>query len=194
MPETATLVRFEINITAFLSLFLLISGCGDLSEYENRQVAEALSDSVLTTTFTRNPTMDFLENNRLKLRLTGSSASSTKNNNINITRIGGPVHIDIYNDDGGLDTVVDADSAVYYPQRSVFEMYGGVVVEAPGDRSLRSEFLKWDRNQDRVTTDQFVTLVTPADSLTGNTFSGTSDLSEWNITSSGDGGGRMVID
>ncbi|MFN1833647.1 LPS export ABC transporter periplasmic protein LptC [Balneola sp. MJW-20] len=185
------MVHYKFIIPTLL-LFILIS-CGDLSEYENQQVSEALSDSVLTTTYTGNPEMEFMENNSLKLKLTGSASIATKNNKLNINRIAGPVHIDIYNN-GSLDTTVDADSAVYFPAESVFEMFGSVKVMAPGDKKLFSDYLKWDRDQDRVFTDQFVVLITPTDSLTGNSFEGNSDLSEATITNTGDGGGRSVID
>ena len=172
-------------------LFAIASGCGDLTEYENQQVQEALSDSLFTTTESWGVKMEILEDGKLKLKLSGSYASSIKNDNQNMTKIRGPVYIEIYDDEGKPDTYVNADSAVHHPEISEFELFGDVRVDAPEGKRLRSAYLKWERKNDRVSTPEFVIFISPPDSIAAEGFFGNSDLTNYTLNK---GGGRAVID
>lgn len=172
-------------------LLLLASGCGELTEYENQQVQEALSDSVFTTTESWNIDMEVLEEGLLKLRLKGSYASTLKNEHENITRISGPVYIEIFDNEGKPETIVNADSAVHQPNIMEFEMFGNVEVRAKEGKVLRSDYLKWERERDRVSTQEFVIFIAPPDSIAANGFFGNSDLTNYTLN---EGGGRTVID
>lgn len=189
MRVIATLAHCKVF---FFALFVF-SGCSgsELSDFENRQIEEALSDSLFTTTESWDINMDFLEAGILKLKLTGSYASSIKNENRNITKISGPVFIEIFDDNGEIDTIVDADSAVYYPNRAEFEMYGNVYVQAPEGKKLSSNYLKWERNRDRVSTPEFVVFISPPDSIAAKGFFGNTDLTNYTLN---EGGGRAVLD
>lgn len=180
MPETDTLVLFRC-LLFFLIATTIVSGCGDLSEYENKQVEEALSDSLFTLTQSWDIDMEIMEEGQLKLKLTGSYAASIKNETRNITRISGPVYIEIFNEEGQPKTFVNSDSAVYKPNESIFELFGNVKVEAPGDKRLRSTYLKWERSSDQVSTPQSLTIVTPTDSINAIGFYGDSDLSNYTL-------------
>lgn len=173
-----------------LLLFISIS-CGELTEYENQQVQEALSDSLFTTTESWGISMEILEEEKLKLRLTGSYAAAIKSENRNITKIRGPVYIEIYNEEGKPDTFVDADSAVHKPDESIFELFGNVRVQAPKGKRLYSNYLKWEREKDRVSTPEFVIFISPPDSIAAQGFFGNSDLTNYTLN---EGGGRAVID
>src|SRR6056297_2898884 len=91
---TMTLLSFRdlvMRVTAILALFkfrsllfavgcmLFTVSCGELSEYENQQVDQALSDSLFSTTESWGVNMEILEEERLKLRLRGSYTASIKN-------------------------------------------------------------------------------------------------------------------
>lgn len=163
-----------------LPLLLFIS-CGELTEYENQQVQEALSDSLFTTTESWGIRMEILEEEKLKLKLTGSYAATIKNDNRNITKISGPVYIEIYNAAGHADTFVDADSAVHKPEEAIFELFGNVFVRAPEEKRLWSDYLKWDRASDRISTPEFLTIVTPTDSITAIGLDGDADLNNYTL-------------
>ena len=180
MRETVTLVRFSGVLIAFFGVFL-ISACGELSEYENRQVDEALSDSLFTVTESWGVDMEIMEEEQLKLRLKGSYTASIKDDTRNITKISGPVFIDIFDEEGNLKTYVQSDSAVYRPDEAVFELFGNVYVEAPQQKRLWSEYLKWDRNTDKVSTPEFLTIITPSDSISAVGLDGDADLSNYTL-------------
>jgi LPS export ABC transporter protein LptC len=180
MRETVTLVRFSGVLIAFFGVFL-ISACGELSEYESRQVDEALSDSLFTVTESWGVDMEIMEEEQLKLRLKGSYTASIKDDTRNITKISGPVCIDIFDEEGNLKTYVQSDSAVYRPDEAVFELFGNVYVEAPQQKRLWSEYLKWDRNTDKVSTPEFLTIITPSDSISAVGLDGDADLSNYTL-------------
>ncbi|SMO95401.1 LPS export ABC transporter periplasmic protein LptC [Gracilimonas mengyeensis] len=192
-PETATLVHFSLRFCLLLVFTgsLIFSGCSELSEYENQQVAEALSDSLLSTTESWDVEMEFLEQGQLKLILTGSRAVTIKNEQRSVTKISGPVYIEIYNEEGEADTFVNADSAMHYPEEALFELYGNVNVKAPEGKELRSESLQWERKSDRVRTSDFVIFITDADSIAAEGFFGNTQLTNYTLN---EGGGRAVIE
>ncbi|MGN8225888.1 LPS export ABC transporter periplasmic protein LptC [Gracilimonas sp. BCB1] len=177
-------------IVPVLLLFLVL-GCGELTDFENKQVQEALSDSLFTTTESWGINMEIMEDGKLTLKLSGTYAASIKNENQNITKISGPVYIEIFDEAGKPDTFVYTDSAVHLPDKSAFEMFGSVRVNAPEGKKLRSEYLKWERQKDRVSTPEFVIFISPPDSIAAEGFFGDSDLTNYTLN---EGGGRAVID
>lgn len=188
MPETAILARF--NYIAIL-LCLLFYNCGGLSDYEQKQVEDALSDSLLSTTETWGVDLQFLEDGYLKLNLKGSYASTIQNDDVNQTRIEGPIHISVFDTTGAVESVVTSNRAVYYPENSEFELFGAVEVQTKDNRRLSSEYLKWERTEDQISSNQFVIIVTPTDSIAAQGFYGSSDLTDYTIT---EGSGETIID
>ena len=185
-------MMLKVRHIIFLSLLLLLANnCGELTEYENQQVQEALSDSLFTTTESWGINMEIMEEGKLKLKLTGSYAASIKNENQNITKISGPVYIEIFDEEGKPDTFVETDSAIHLPDKAAFEMFGNVRVDAPEGKKLRSEYLKWERERDRVSTPEFVIFISPPDSIAAEGFFGNSDLTNYTLN---EGGGRAVIE
>lgn len=188
MRVTATLARYKVYVLIPVLLFLVT--CTKLSEFDNQQIEAALSDSLFTTTESWNVDMEILEDGHLIVRLTGSYAATIKNEQRNITKISGPVYIEIYNDEGMIDTIVDADSAVHHPLRLEFELFGNVDVKAPEGKRLRSDYLMWQRRLDRVSTPEFVIFISPPDSISAKGFVGNTDLTNYTLN---EGGGRAVI-
>lgn len=179
MPETAILAPFNVLLIAFLCY--AFSGCTQLSESDNQQIQRELSDSLLTTTESLEVELEIVEDGLLSLRLKGSKTSSINHETRNITKISGPVFIEIFDESGRLNTSVESDSAVHYPERSVFELYGNVFVETADNKTLRSNYLQWERNIDRVSTPGYVLIITPTDSINAKGFSGNTDLTNYNL-------------
>ncbi|MFP8487878.1 LPS export ABC transporter periplasmic protein LptC [Gracilimonas sp. Q87] len=169
------------------SLFILTActvltiSCGELSEYENQQVDMALSDSLLSTTESWGVNMEILEEERLKLRLKGSYTASIKNEARNITKISGPVFIEIFDENGESETVVHSDSAIYKPDDATFELFGNVEVLAPDNKRLNTEYLMWRRNEDMVSTPEALTIVTSTDSISAIGLEGDSNLRNYTL-------------
>ncbi|MEX0723584.1 MAG: LPS export ABC transporter periplasmic protein LptC [Gracilimonas sp.] len=174
------MARFSHLIFAVF-LAVIISACGELSDFENQQVEEALSDSLLSLTESWGVDMDIMEEGQLKLNLKGSYTASIKTENRHLTKISGPVFIEIFDEEGNPKTYVNSDSAVYKPDESIFELFGSVYVEAPEEKRLWSEYLKWERNIDKVSTPEFLIIVTPTDSITAIGLDGDADLTNYTL-------------
>lgn len=182
MRETAILALFKIRSLFILTACTVLTiSCGELSEYENQQVDMALSDSLLSTTESWGVNMEILEEERLKLRLKGSYTASIKNEARNITKISGPVFIEIFDENGESKTVVHSDSAIYKPDDATFELFGNVEVLAPDNKRLNTEYLMWRRNEDMVSTPEALTIVTSTDSISAIGLEGDSDLRNYTL-------------
>jgi hypothetical protein len=70
-------------------------------------------------------------------------------------------------------------------------MFGNVKVETDDNKRLMSNYLKWERNDDKVSTTEFVTFISPPDSITAIGFFGNSDLTEYTLNQAS---GQVVID
>jgi len=168
----------------YLYLFFLIAltACGDeLSNKEKQKVESALSDSLLATTESWDVDMEIITDGLKKVHLTGSYAATYNEEDVNETRIKGPVFIEVFDSSGTVKTTVNADRAVYYSEESAFEFFGDVDVKSSSGRGLQSEYLEWDRAKNRIFTPKFVIVTTPNDSLAGTGFRGKADLSRYTI-------------
>ncbi len=180
MQETAILVRSSFYIAIGCALLIALTHCGELSEYDNERIREALGDSLIQSSTTLNLDMDLIEGGKLKLNLQSSRAHTEKVQGTSTTYLSGPVRIQIFDADS-LQALVSSDSAVYIPSASVFELFGGVFVQTTNGKRLSSDYLKWERKIDQVSTPGVVTIVTPTDSINAIGFTGDTDLNNYTL-------------
>ena len=195
MQETGILVL--LRITIFIALFAAFTNCTELSEYDRTQIKEALDDSLLSTTQSTGVYTEFLEDGYLKIVLRADESETLSESGLSETKFKGNVSVVIHDSTGNVTTTAFSNRAKYVTESSstFFEFFGDVTVYTKGDRRLSSEYLKWNRNKDRISTPEFIIIVTPTDSLSGRGFEGNTDLSEYTITGGGDDvGGRVIID
>lgn len=174
-----------------LFLLLCLNGCGELTEYDSRQIEEALQDSLLSSTQSWNLEMELMEEQTRQMRLTGSYAVTSEGAEISRTTIQGPVHIQLFDSTGQVTSDVRSGRAVYHPQVQQFELFDSVRVVTENGRQLRSDYLLWRQDLDEIRSDRSVTIITEQDSIRGTGFSGKSDLSNYVITNPS---GRLVVD
>lgn len=181
------------TLLVFLACLLVaagVSSCGELSQEESKQVNEALSDSLISTTETWNVDMKIIEEEMKKVRLWGSYAASYSGEK-NETHIKGPVTIHVFDSTGTVDTKVFSDRAVYQPEEAIFELYGNVRVNTKDNRHLESEYLEWQQANNTIQTPKFVIVKTPTDSIAGTGFEGDTDLVNYTIK---EPKGRVIVD
>lgn len=179
MPETDILELPRLLISVLI--VILIAQCSELSEYDNERIKEALGDSLVTSSTSNNISMNIIEDGVLKLSLKSSRAHTVSKDRDKTTYLSGPVAISIFKGDT-LDTEVFADSAIYLPQDAQFELFKNVIVHSGNGRSLYSDYLKWLRESDEVSTDGRVMIITEADSIVANGFVGNTDLTNYTLT------------
>ena len=190
MREIATLVQRSIFPALFLAVFMFAS-CSELSEYDTQQISSYLNDSLTTTTESWDVEMMLMRDGKSRVLIEGSYAISYQMVDRKETHIDGPVYVQLYDSAGTVETEAWSKRAIYFDSRSEFELFDSVRVKTRSDNELYSDFLKWSDASDRITSDRFVTIITPRDSISGRGFSGPTDLSTYNIE---EPRGRFTVD
>jgi len=126
-----------------------------------------------------------------RILVDGSYAISYQRKDEKLTKIDGPVYVQLYDSLGAVETEAWSKRAVYLEQEREFELYDSVRVHTAADRQLYTEYLKWSQDTDRITSPDFVIIITPTDSIAGQGFDGLTDLSSYTIAQPR---GRVIID
>ncbi|MDX1670996.1 MAG: LPS export ABC transporter periplasmic protein LptC [Balneolaceae bacterium] len=164
-----------------LCIVPLITSCGDLSNRQTTYVEGALKDSLLSTTESWDFRMEIIEEGEKKVTIRGSHAENINVEDKKITRISGPVHIQVYDTAGAVHITANSNRAVYRSKEGIFELFGDVQVTTAEGNHLESEYLKWNQAKSIVSTDRFVILKTPDRRLTGTGFEGNTDWTSWSL-------------
>lgn len=181
----------QLKVLFFFLAPLILVSCGNLNEYDSRQVELALGDSLFNSTESWGFSMNIIEGGIVRMNMNGSYSYNIQQNGGNQTYISGPVLIKIFSKEGKLESTVVCDSAFYEPDLGRFQMFENVDVTTENGKNLRSKFLLWERNIDKVSTPEFVIFISPPDSIAANGFYGNSDLTNYTLN---EGGGKVVID
>lgn len=162
---------------------MVLGGCTRLSEYDARQMDRVMLDSLTSTTESWDPVLTLMEEGRILLRIQGRHATSWRLASRKETSIEGPVTVELFDTTGAVTSIAHAMRAVYRPEREEFILMDSVRVESGGDHFLWTDHLYWSGSDDRISSNQMVTIVTPTDSLTGTEFTSTIDLTQYTILS-----------
>lgn len=181
MPEIA--ISGPYKLLSFLFTLLLVSGtsCSDLSEYDTEQIRTAMNDSLLVTTESWDVEMVLMQEGKTKLLIVGSYAINYQSEGRKLSRIEGPVYVQIFDTTGVVETEAWSKRAVYLEEEAEFELIDSVRVQTNDGGNLYSEYLKWSQYTDRITSPSFVTIITKTDSISGRGFDGLTDLSYYLI-------------
>lgn len=188
LAQHKTLTALLISLSIIV---IVVSGCSELSTEESQKVNKALNDSLTSSTETWDLDMILIEEGLKKVRIQGSYAATYHTEELNETRIQGPIHIDVFDSAGAVKTEVTSNRAVYRAKEAEFELFGNVQVDTRDDRHLESEYLKWNQADNNISTPKFVIITTPTDSIAGSGFTGTTDLSNYTIK---EPKGRVIVD
>lgn len=87
-----------------------------------------------------------------------------------------------YNSKGDCTSVLTAKSGVMYDMKNEFEAIGNVVINSKDGRTLRTEKLRWNESEQKILSDEFVTITTAdGDTLMGEGFESDQSLNFWKI-------------
>lgn len=174
-----------------LSIAFLSFSCTELSEYDTQQVNAALNDSLFTTTESWNVAISLMRNGRTRMIIEGTHSVQYQTEENKRTTIDGPVYVQLFDTTGAIETEAWSKEAVYYDNEREFELMDSVRVQTVDDRQLYTEYLKYIQDTDRISSPQFVTIITPTDSISGRGFSGLTDLTSYTIT---EPRGRLIVE
>ncbi len=189
--ETVTSVLSKRMTVLLTAIFLFYTACGELSDYDSESIRSAMHDSLLASTESWDVNMTLLEQGHRRIMIEGSYAISYNDDERNETRVDGPVYVQIYDSTGAMESEAWSKRAIYHAEDREFELFDSVRVETVRNRQLFSDYLRWAERTDRITSDRFVTIITPTDSISGSGFDGRTDLTDYVIT---DLSGRVIVD
>jgi len=199
MQETAILVPFKRNISLILRaylpyrftiltagcLFLLILvSCADLSDEEQKQVHQALSDSLLYSTESWDVTMSLIEDGYQTLNIEAQKAIKYHLGETPKTELSGPVKVTVRDTAQQVITMITCDRATYYTDDNIFEFYENVHLIHENELEIKTSYLKWTQNDDRLSSTEFVILTTPTDSIAGYSFTSDTNFQNYVIKES----------
>ena len=186
-------IRISHTALIFCVVFgLVITSCQGLSEFDTQQIDQALQADKIGSNESWGFRLNLIDEGRKVLDLQADYAKFVENDEESVTEISGPILITVYDEEtGNLQSTITCDSALYRSPVGVFEMFSSVEINTTQKKILRSDYLKWQRFQDRMSTPLFVTFIAPPDSISALGFEGNTDLSEYTLN---EGGGTVVID
>jgi LPS export ABC transporter protein LptC len=168
-------------ILPILFITLTFLSCTELSEYDSQQIQTVVNDSLITTTESWDVEMVLTQDGQKRIYIEGSYAINYQAEEDKRTNISGPVYVQIYDSTGAIESEAWSKRAIYLENQAEFELYDSVRVRTIDDRRLYSEFLKWTQNTDEISSPNFVTIITPTDSISGRGFEGLTDLTSYTI-------------
>jgi len=170
-----------ILILPILFIILTVLSCSELSEYDSQQIQTVINDSLITTSESWDVEMVLTQDGQKRIYIEGSYAINYQSEEEKRTNISGPVYVQIFDSTGAIESEAWSKRAIYLEKDAEFELYDSVRVRTIDDRRLYTEFLKWTQNTDEITSPNFVTIITPTDSISGRGFEGLTDLSSYTI-------------
>jgi|YelNatPaOPRAMG01_1025707.scaffolds.fasta_scaffold04377_17 Protein of unknown function (DUF1239). len=102
-------------------------------------------------------------------------------NNRDMTYLGDSIRVDFFNDQGKHTSFLTADSGVVNNRTNDLEAIGHVYAHSDSGTSLWTERLFWNNKSGKVTSDVFVRIVSPKESIQGVGFESDRDLRNYKI-------------
>lgn len=170
-----------LSIVIFGAFFGLFS-CTDLSDYERERVKDAMADSLLYATESRNIHMSLMEEGHRRVSVYSPLAITHTKNGRSETKLQDSVYVVVYDSIGNIQSTVTSESARYFGHDSEFQFQNNVSVENTDGRRLYTQSLTWSHLDRSIYTPDFVIIVTLSDSITGYGLSGSDDLLEYRLS------------
>lgn len=177
---TEFLEQIKIPHLILLSVLLFQGGC-TMSEFDRQAIQQALADSTNHTSETWGVKMELMEDGIRFVQIISPHATTNESKEETTTLLRGPVDIQIRDSLGMVQTRVSANKATYYGRKSEFFLEGDVVVNTEGKRTLKTASLTWFQFSREIKTEDFVTIITPRDSINGQGLVGDDRLDTYTI-------------
>ncbi len=102
-------------------------------------------------------------------------------NNENRTYLGDSIRVDFYDDQGQHTSYLTADSGIVNNQTNDLEAIGNIYAHSDNGTSLWTQKLFWNDHTQKVTSDVFVKIQSPKETLQGIGFESDRDLRNYRI-------------
>lgn len=167
--------------SGLMAFSFFMQSCSDANHYAQR-APNPLADTLIGMTESFNPRIELIAGDRIRVLATAPRGVTRESANLNRTDLfGPPVEITVFDSLGHPETIITAHQANFLSRQHLFEFWGDVDVHTGEQRRLRTEQLSWDEVGSRFSTNGFVIITTPDDSITGYGLVGNQDLSQYRL-------------
>ena len=126
--------------------------------------------------------IQYTENGLLKVRVFSKKMHRYVNDEDKVELYGG-VHFDFYKLDGKNEkSVLKSEKAIINNTTNIMMALNKVVLKSSDNKTLQTEQLIWDKNQDLIYTDHEVKIQTDDEIISGFGFKSTPDFKDYEIT------------
>lgn len=91
------------------------------------------------------------------------------------------VEVAIYDTSGVFSAMIEADHVAYHQNQEYFIAEGGVSIRTNDNRTLVTEWIKWQERKQLLQTNEFVHITTPEEVVSGMGLEATEDLKSYQI-------------
>ena len=159
---------------AFFLLIVFFVGCEEKLKPTVVQVSGRLPDQE-----SWNSTIEFTDSGQTRGILKAGHVWVF--NNENMTYLGDSIRVDFFDDIGRHTSYLTADSGLVNNQTNDLEAIGNVYARSDSGTSLWTQRLFWNNRTQKVTSDVFVKIVSPKETLQGVGFESDRDLRNYRI-------------
>ena len=161
------------------SIFIwTFSGCSVNDISQNKQDNTGFPDAVLYEAI-----VTYTNANLKKFDVSAPEIQRFDTNDL--LMLNGGIKVNFYDSFGRHSGILTADSGEVVESKQHLLARGNVIVHSDSGYSLYSDTLFYDPTAKQIRSDGFVTIIGPADSLSGYGFQASPDLSDWEIRNSG---------
>lgn len=176
-----TIYKQTLSIYYLAVFAILISSCSEYNSTVEGKIQTALADTLIESTEGWNIAVNFYQNKQLKAKLLSPKSLNKQTRKENISLFSGPVTITVFDSLLQVSSTILCERAQFDAKKSEFDFWGGVEITSTDDKVLYTEYLKWYQSDRTIFTDNFVTIITKEDSLSGYGLNGSDDLSTYEI-------------
>jgi len=127
-------------------------------------------------------TIIYSKDGKINARLFAHSFARNENAKPPYIDMNNGLKAEFYNDSGGIDNVLTADSSRYYEAQGNILVWGNVQIISKKGEQLNTQELIWNQSIEKFFTEKPVKITTPTEVLYGNGMEANRDFSWYQIT------------
>ncbi|ACF14252.1 protein of unknown function DUF1239 [Chloroherpeton thalassium ATCC 35110] len=129
---------------------------------------------------TWNAEVTFSDSGRVKAILHIKHSAQYRRRNLDEREIDGGFRVDFYNRQGEFTTVLTAERAKIHPSNDM-EAFENVVITSNDSTIVRTDYMKWSHNEQKISSNKFVTITKPNEVLRGYGFESDQNMKHYRI-------------
>jgi LPS export ABC transporter protein LptC len=164
------------NVCLILVVFGFLAAC----ENDEKEIQRVTHRSTDPTEEIKGLQTLYSDSGRVKVKVTAAELDKIPGPPP-VTELPMGIHIEFFNEQLQVISELTARYAIHYELERVWEARNKVVVVNRKGETLKTEKLIWNEKKELLTSDEFVTITTPEETIYGEGFEANQDFSQYRI-------------